>query len=143
MISHELATWHHLGFFARRRRRCGGAATPTPTSPEARPGGMYSKSAPDRTVEPLEALEIDPVVGPGGEFALRPRPKTPMVTRSSQKVAAGLAAVRSLFSSALEYQARVPGQRGAALELYYAGIARPAELYPGFRFPRRDRGTSP
>ena len=37
---------------------------------------MYSESAPDCTVEPLEALGIDPVVGPGGEFALRPRPKT-------------------------------------------------------------------
>ena len=38
--------------------------------------GMYSESAPARTVEPLEALGIDPVVGPHGGFALRPRPKT-------------------------------------------------------------------
>ena len=31
-------------------------------------------------------------------------------------VAEGLAGVKSLFTSALEYQARVPGQRDAALE---------------------------
>ena len=37
---------------------------------------MYSGSAPARTVEPLEALGIDPMVGPGGEFALWPRPET-------------------------------------------------------------------
>lgn len=37
---------------------------------------MYSESAPARTVEPLEAPEIDPVVGLGGGFALRPRPQT-------------------------------------------------------------------
>ena len=60
------ATWHHLGFFGIRRRRCGRAATPTPTAPEARSGGMYSESAPVITVEPLEALGIDPVVGPRG-----------------------------------------------------------------------------
>ena len=35
---------------------------------------MYSESARVRTVEPLEALGIDPVVGPRGGFALRPRP---------------------------------------------------------------------
>ena len=37
---------------------------------------MYAESARARTVEPLEALGIDPVVGPRGGFALRPRPKT-------------------------------------------------------------------
>ena len=77
---------------------------------------MYSESARVRTVEPLEALGIDPVVGPRGGFALRPRPKTPMVARSSKKVAEGLAGVQSLFTSALEYHVRVPDQRDAALE---------------------------
>ena len=43
---------------------------------------MYSESAPARTVEPLEALGIDPVVGPRGGFALRPRPKTHGVVQS-------------------------------------------------------------
>ena len=37
---------------------------------------MYSESAADRTVEPLEALGIDSVVGPGGEFPRRLRPQT-------------------------------------------------------------------
>ena len=37
---------------------------------------MYSEIARARTVEPLEALGMDPVVGPRGGFALRPRPKT-------------------------------------------------------------------
>ena len=36
---------------------------------------MYSEIARARTVEPLEALGIDPVVGPRFGFALRPRPK--------------------------------------------------------------------
>ena len=51
-------------------------AMPTPTAPEARSGGMHAESARDRTVESLEALGIDPVVGPRGGFALRPRPET-------------------------------------------------------------------
>jgi len=46
---------------------------------------LYSESAPGITVEPLEALGIDPVVGPRGGSALRPRPEThgQLVTRSS------------------------------------------------------------
>ena len=51
-------------------------ATPTPSAPEARSGGTYAEGARARTVEPLEALGIDPVVGPRGGFALWLRPKT-------------------------------------------------------------------
>ena len=76
---------------------------------------MYSESAPARTVEPLEALGIDPVVGPRGGCALRPRPQTHGRV-SSLKVAEGIAGVKSLFTSALEYYVRVPDQRDAALE---------------------------
>ena len=39
-----------------RQRRCGGAATPTPTAPKARSGGMYSDNTRARTVGPLKAL---------------------------------------------------------------------------------------
>ena len=77
---------------------------------------MYSESAPARTVEPLEALGIDPVVGPRGGCALRPRPQTHGRAIELKMVAEGLAGVKSLFTSALEYHARVPDQRDAALE---------------------------
>ena len=78
---------------------------------------MYSESAPARAVEPLEALGIDPVVGPRGGFALRPRPKTQ--GRAIDLEGGGGArrgANQSLFTSALEYHVRVPDQRDAALE---------------------------
>ena len=76
VISRELARPGSSGLLCTcRQRRCGGAATPTPTAPEARSGGMYSETSRARTVEPLEALGIDPVVGPRFGFALRPRPK--------------------------------------------------------------------
>ena len=77
---------------------------------------MYSESAPARTVEPLEALGIDPVVGPRGGYALRPRPKTHGRAIELEGGGGGLAAVKSLFTSALEYHARVPDQRDATLE---------------------------
>ena len=53
-------------------------------SGKARSGCMYSESAPVRTVEPLEALGIESVVGSRGGCALRPRrPPKPTVARSS------------------------------------------------------------
>ena len=52
---------------------------------------------------------------PRGRSARWIRP-TPMVARSSYKVAEGIAGVQSLFTSALEYHVRVPDQRDAALE---------------------------
>ena len=78
---------------------------------------MYSEIARARTVEPLEALGIDPVVGrlPAVDSHSGCGPK-PMVSRSIYKVAEGLAGVQALFTSALEYHVRVPDQRDAALE---------------------------
>ena len=71
------ATWHHLAFFGIRRRRCGGAATPTFTAPEARSGGMYSETSRARTVEPLyKRSESTPWSVPAVDSHLRPRPKT-------------------------------------------------------------------
>ena len=65
---------------------------------------MYSEIARARTVEPLEALGIDPeawsVPAVDSHFGRGPKP---MVTRSSYKLAEGLAGVHSLFTSALEY----------------------------------------
>ena len=52
-------------------------------SAEARSGGMYSESAPARTMEPLEALGIDPVVDPGGGFARSAAAKNHTVALSS------------------------------------------------------------
>ena len=83
----------------------------------------------------MEAPEIDPVVGLGGGFALRPRPQTHTVERKlaielEGGVAVGRAAVKSLFTSALEYHARVPGQRDAALEPLDAGYASRGTIRP-------------
>ena len=80
---------------------------------------MYSGSAPARTVEPLEALGIDPVVGPGGGFARSAAAQNHRTIRCRAielEGVGGRAAVQSLFTSALEYHARVIGQRDATLE---------------------------
>ena len=89
---------------------------------------MYSKSAPVITVEPLEALGIDPVVGPRGGSALRPRPETHVPSGRAIEFEGGGGACRgaimvqqSLFTSALQYRTRVQGQRDAALEPLDAG----------------------
>ena len=58
----------------------------------------------------------------------------------------GRAAVQSLFTSALEYHARVPGQRDAALEPLDAGYASRGTMRPTPDFVPNfghDRGTSP
>ena len=69
---------------------------------------MYAESARARTVEPLEALGIDPVVGPRGGFALGPRPAKPMFLPCGRAIeledgGGARHGVQSLFTSALEY----------------------------------------
>ena len=61
------AIWPSFGSLVRRPRR-GGALPPVPMTPEARSVGLYSKSVPAPTVEPLEALRTDTALGLGGEF---------------------------------------------------------------------------
>ena len=70
---------------------------PAPTALEARFGGMYSETAPARTVETLEALGVDPVVGPGGQFTLFGR--GPNHSRRTSELEGGFGARRSEISA--------------------------------------------
>ena len=67
---------------------------------------------------PWKRSELTPwsVPAVNSHFGRGPKKQKPRVARSSDKVALGLDAVKSLFASAVEYHARVPDQRDATLE---------------------------
>ena len=87
-------------------------------APEARFVGLYSKSAPAHTVEPLGALRTDTALGLGGEFVTVGRGQNQGCADQLRRPTTGLTAVETLRDSALEYHSRVAGQPEAAVELW-------------------------